>query len=89
MNLSIQSELQLLAEELHQHLIPSFLEKLAGELGFVQRKCKFSGRDLATICVCTSQWIASDSLVRLCSQLHAIYKQRQRLQSDSVFSAYN
>lgn len=30
MNLSIQSELQLLAEELHQHLIPSFLEKLTG-----------------------------------------------------------
>ncbi len=28
MNLPIQSELQLFAEELHQHLSPSFLEKL-------------------------------------------------------------
>jgi hypothetical protein len=72
MNLSIQSELQLFAEELHQHLTPSFLEKLAGELGFVQRKRKFSGRDLATICVWISQRVASDSLVRLCSQLHAV-----------------
>lgn len=72
MNLSIQSELQLFAEELHQHLTPSFLEKLAGELGFVQRKRKFSGHDLATICVWISQRVASDSLVRLCSQLHAV-----------------
>jgi len=51
MNLSIRSELQLFAEELHQHLTPSFLEKLARELAFVQRKRKFSGRDLAIICV--------------------------------------
>ncbi|OOG90042.1 hypothetical protein BTH41_03929 [Bacillus mycoides] len=28
MNLSIQSELQLFAEELHKYLTPSFLEKL-------------------------------------------------------------
>lgn len=72
MNLPIQSELQLFAEELHQHLSPSFLEKLARELDFVQRKRKFSGRDLATICVWISQRVASDSLVRLCSQLHAV-----------------
>lgn len=61
MNLSIQSELQLFAEELHQHLTPSFLEKLARELAFVQRKRKFSGRDLAIICVWISQRVASDS----------------------------
>ncbi|MGK8608792.1 IS4 family transposase [Bacillus thuringiensis] len=72
MNLSIRSELQLFAEELHQHLTPSFLEKLARELAFVQRKRKFSGRDLAIICVWISQRVASDSLVRLCSQLHAV-----------------
>ena len=71
MNLSIQGELQLFAEELHQYLTPSFLEKLARELDFVQRKRKFSGHDLATICVWISQRVASDSLVRLCSQLHA------------------
>ncbi|WP_242311939.1 IS4 family transposase, partial [Bacillus cereus group sp. BfR-BA-01331] len=72
MNLSIQGELQLFAEELHQHLTPSFLEKLARELTFVQRKRKFSGHDLATICVWISQRVASDSLVQLCSQLHAV-----------------
>ncbi|RKF52785.1 transposase [Bacillus wiedmannii] len=37
MNLWIQSELQLFAEELYEHLTPSFLENLAKELGFVQR----------------------------------------------------
>ncbi|MFJ8356804.1 IS4 family transposase [Bacillus paramycoides] len=71
MNLSIQGELQLFAKELHQYLTPSFLERLARELDFVQRKLKFSGHDLATICVWISQQVASDSLVRLCSQLHA------------------
>ncbi|PFL06462.1 IS4 family transposase [Bacillus thuringiensis] len=71
MNISIQDELQLFAEELHQYLSPSFLERLARELDFVQRKRKFSGHDLATICVWISQRVASDSLVRLCSQLHA------------------
>lgn len=54
MNLSIQEELQLFVEELHQYLTPSFLESLARELDFVQRKRKFSGHDLATICV----WIS-------------------------------
>ncbi|AKR39041.1 transposase [Bacillus thuringiensis] len=38
MNLSIQNELQLFAEELFKHLTPSFLENLAKELGMVQRK---------------------------------------------------
>ncbi|MGE7875234.1 hypothetical protein [Bacillus paramycoides] len=47
MNFSIQGELQLFAEELYQHLTPSFLEKLAREIAFVQRKRKFSGHDLA------------------------------------------
>lgn len=72
MNLSIQNELQLFAEELYEHLTPSFLENLARELGFVQRKRKFSVHDLAAICVWISQRVASDSLVRLCSQLHAV-----------------
>lgn len=72
MNLSIQSELQLFAEELDEHLTPLFLENLARELGFVQRKRKFLDHDLASICVWISQRVASDSLVRLCSQLHAV-----------------
>ncbi len=72
MNLSIQDELQLFSEELYRHLTPSLLEELAKELGFVKRKTKsFSGNELATICIWVSQRTASDSLVRLCSQLHA------------------
>ncbi|MEC3152813.1 IS4 family transposase [Bacillus cereus] len=71
MNLSIQVELQLFSEELYRHLTPSLLEELAKELGFVKRKRKFSGNELAAICIWVSQRTASDSLVRLCSQLHA------------------
>ncbi len=50
---------------------PFFLEELAKKLGFVKRKRKFSGSELATIFIWISQRTASDSLVRLCSQLHA------------------
>ncbi len=67
MNLSIQDELQPFAEELQRYVTPIFLE----ELGFVKRKRKFSGSDLATICIWVIQRVASDSLVRLCSRLHA------------------
>ncbi|HDR4440063.1 TPA: hypothetical protein QCQ44_004326 [Bacillus cereus] len=41
MNLSIQDELQLFAEELQRYITPVFLEELARELGFVKRKRKF------------------------------------------------
>ncbi len=51
MNLSIEDELQLFAEELHQHFSLSSLEDLARKLGFVQRKRKFSAHDLAVLCV--------------------------------------
>ncbi|MEX0135226.1 IS4 family transposase [Bacillus nitratireducens] len=71
MNLSIQDELQPFAEELQRYVTPVFLEELARELGFVKRKRKFSGSDLATICIWVSQRVASDALVRLCSRLHA------------------
>lgn len=71
MNLSIQDELQPFAEELQRYVTPIFLEELARELGFVKRKRKFSGSDLATICIWVSQRVASDPLVRLCSRLHA------------------
>ncbi|PEF37841.1 IS4 family transposase [Bacillus wiedmannii] len=72
MNLSIQEELQPFAEELQRYITPAFLEELAREMKFVKRKRKFSGSDLATICIWISQRVASDSLVRLCSRLHAI-----------------
>ncbi|QWI47238.1 IS4 family transposase [Bacillus mycoides] len=71
MNLSIQEELQPFAVELKRYVTPVFLEELAREIGFIKRKRKFSGSDLATICVWISQRVASDPLVRLCSRLHA------------------
>ncbi|MDY7965704.1 IS4 family transposase [Bacillus thuringiensis] len=72
MNLSIQEELQPFAEELQRYITPKFLEELAREMKFVKRKRKFSGSDLATICIWISQRVASDPLVRLCSRLHAV-----------------
>lgn len=67
MNVSFQDELQPFSEELQRYVTPVFLE----ELGFVKRKHKFSGADLATICIWVSQRVASDPLVRLCSRLYA------------------
>ncbi len=71
MNLSIQDELQLFSEELCHHLTLSFFAEFSKELSFIKRKQKLSGNELATICIWLSQHTASDSLVRLCSQLHA------------------
>jgi len=71
MNLSIQDELQPFAKELQRYVTPVFLEELAREIGFIKRKRKFSGSDLANICIWVSQRMASDPLVRLCSRLHA------------------
>jgi hypothetical protein len=70
-NLPIQHELHLLAEELRRHLSPSTLERLARETCFVQRSSKYRGQDLVTLCVWMSQNIASTSLTKLCSQLEA------------------
>lgn len=41
-------------------MTPVFLEGLTREPGFVKKKRKFSGSDLATICIWVSQQIASD-----------------------------
>lgn len=56
MNLSIQDELQ-------RYMTPAFLEELAREMKFIKRKRKFSGLDLATICIWISQRVAGDPLV--------------------------
>ncbi|PFX86781.1 IS4 family transposase, partial [Bacillus mycoides] len=68
----MQDELQPFVEELQRYITPEFLEELAREMKFVKRKRKFSGSDLATICIWISQRVASDPLVRLCSRLHAV-----------------
>lgn len=41
MNLSIQDEFRLLAEELQRYLSPHILKQLARETGFVKRKSKY------------------------------------------------
>ncbi|PDZ82474.1 IS4 family transposase, partial [Bacillus toyonensis] len=71
MNLSIQDEFHLFAEELQRYLSPHILQQLAQETGFVKRKSKYGARDLAALCIWISQHVASDSLTRLCSQLYA------------------
>jgi hypothetical protein len=63
-NLPIQHELHLLAEELRRHLSPSTLERLARETRFVQRSSKYRAQDLVALC-------ASTSLTKLVSQLEA------------------
>lgn len=54
MNLSIQVELQPFAEELQRYITPVFLEQLSRKIGFIKRKRKFPGSDLAIICI----WIS-------------------------------
>lgn len=73
MNPPIQDELQPFTEELQRYVTPVFLEELAREIEFIKRKRKFSGSDLATICIWISQQVASDHLVRLCSRLSCSY----------------
>lgn len=55
MNLSIQDEFHLFAEELQRYLSPHILQQLAQETGFVKRKSKYGARDLAALCIWISQ----------------------------------
>lgn len=64
MNLSIQDELLPFTEELQRYVTPVFLEELAREIGFIKRKRKFSGSELAAICI----WIRQTSF--LSSRFH-------------------
>ncbi|WP_436628340.1 hypothetical protein [Bacillus thuringiensis] len=59
MNLSIQDELQPFAEELKRYITPVFLEELAREIGVIKRKRKFSGSDLATLCIWLSDRVTA------------------------------
>ncbi|MGQ8826799.1 IS4 family transposase [Bacillus sp. NA_146.1] len=71
MNLAISDELELFSKELQRYMSPHALEKLARELGFVQRKSKYRGQDLVALCVWLSQNLANTSLTQLCSRLEA------------------
>lgn len=72
MNLSIQDEFHLFAEELQRYLSPHVLQQLEQETGFVKRKSKYGAQDLAALCIWISQHVTSDSLTRLCNQLMRI-----------------
>ncbi len=69
LNLSIQDELQLFSEELKRYITPVFLVELAREIGFIKRKRKFSGLDLATIYIWISQRVANAPLVHFMQPL--------------------
>ncbi len=71
MDISLREQLQLFAQELHRHLSPEILHRLAKDVGFVRRTSKYSGPDLVSLCVWLSQEVASASLNQLCSTLEA------------------
>jgi hypothetical protein len=71
MNLTIPEELALFSQELRRYLSPVALQKLAREVGFVQRNSKYRAQDIVALCVWLSQEVASTSLTQLCSCLES------------------
>jgi hypothetical protein len=71
MNLTIPEELTLFSQELRRYLSPVALQKLAREVGFVQRSSKYRAQDIVALCVWLSQEVASTSLTQLCSCLES------------------
>jgi hypothetical protein len=70
-NLTIPEELALFSQELRRYLSPVALQKLAREVGFVQRNSKYRAQDIVALCVWLNQKIASTSLTQLCSCLES------------------
>ncbi|MEX6701969.1 IS4 family transposase [Peribacillus frigoritolerans] len=71
MSFSVSDEMNLFSQELQNYLSPSSLQKLAKEVGFVQRKSKYQAQELIALCVWLSQQVASMPLTQLCSHLEA------------------
>ena len=71
MNLSLSEELHLFSQELQRFLSPIVLQKIAKQVGFVQRSSKYQADELIALCVWLSQEVASTSLTQLCSRLEA------------------
>jgi len=70
-SLSINEEVQLMAQELRQYFSFTQLEELARQTGFVQRKGKLAAQDFVSLCAFLNQDLSTDSLTSLCSQLDA------------------
>ncbi|MGG2064931.1 IS4 family transposase [Bacillus sp. S14(2024)] len=71
MDISLTEEFQLFAQELHYHLSPQILQRLAKDVGFVRRTSKYNGKSLVSLCVWLSDKVASKPLNQLCSALEA------------------
>lgn len=71
MDLSLSEELHLFSQELQRFLSPVVLQKIAKQVGFVQRSSKYQANELIALCVWLSQEVASTSLTQLCSRLEA------------------
>src|SRR3954451_10846333 len=71
MDLSLSEELHLFSQELQRFLSPIVLQKIAKQVGFVQRSSKYQADELIALCVWLSQEVASTSLTQLCSRLEA------------------
>ncbi len=71
MDLSFSEELHLFSQELQRFLSPIVLQKIAKQVGFVQRSSKYQADELIALCVWLSQEVASTSLTQLCSRLEA------------------
>ncbi len=71
MDLSLSEELHLFSQELQRFLSPIVLQKVAKQVGFVQRSSKYQADELIALCVWLSQEVASTSLTQLCSKLEA------------------
>jgi hypothetical protein len=70
-NLTAEEMANLLAKELNRRFSSSELDSLARKTGFVQRSGKCTPQDFVSLCVFSTQSVATDSLVHLCNHLDA------------------
>ena len=70
-NLMAEEMANLLAKELNRRFSSSELDSLARKTGFVQRSGKCTPQDFVSLCVFSTQSVATDSLVHLCNHLDA------------------
>ncbi|QSO47763.1 hypothetical protein [Alicyclobacillus mengziensis] len=64
-NLTAEEMANLLAKELNRRFSSSELDSLARQTGFVQRSGKCTPQDFVSLCVFSTQSVATDSLVHL------------------------
>lgn len=64
-----EEAMNLLAHELERHFSAEELDSLARETGFVRRSSKCTPQDFVSLCVFSTQSVATDSLMHLCNHL--------------------